>query len=355
MQKIGDITSSANAAGEFTEGNPAGGTPPTLIKAAWLNTLQRELANAIEGFGEALDTSDDSQLFQCLTNLLAEATTWGNLKEVPPALHAMNRVMRLASTTALTPNQMGLVLINANSASSTITLPTADHRLGVVDVVLRRTDNSGSRLTVRASGDDRIKFHTHLNPAGYAFLFLMGAGDWWHLRSDGEGSWWPLGRCDSTPLGRPVFETTTVFNPGGYGALNGATLQREEWPWLWDHAVKSGMKVPEALRVGNEASWSDGDGKMTFKGPEGRGEFLRVLDEGRGLDKNRNAGSNQAQDLQSHAHKTSISMDFGGSVSGNAVCGDETRYGINDFPSQPTGGTETRPRNIAYPGRIKLI
>lgn len=69
MQKIGDITSSANAAGEFTEGNPAGGTAPTLIKAAWLNTLQRELIAVIEASGLLLDAGNDHQLIEAIRSL----------------------------------------------------------------------------------------------------------------------------------------------------------------------------------------------------------------------------------------------------------------------------------------------
>ena len=39
----------------------------------------------------------------------------------------------------------------------------------------------------------------------------------------------------------------------------------------------------------------------------------------------------------------------------NAVCGDQSPYGVNQFASLSTGGAETRPCNIAYPGRIKLL
>ena len=43
MQTIGQIKGSlANVKGEFTEGNIAQGRPATLLRAAWLNTIQRE-------------------------------------------------------------------------------------------------------------------------------------------------------------------------------------------------------------------------------------------------------------------------------------------------------------------------
>lgn len=246
----------------------------------------------------------------------------------------------------------GLQLLEASQAPRVFELPAADE---VLEIIVRRTDNSGHRLLINASGGGTIKFHTHLNPDGYPFFVLMGAGDWWHLRSDGQGSWWPMGRHDSTPLGRPVFETTTVFNPGGYGPLNGPVLVRTDWPWLWDHAQQSGMNVPEALRDGNEGGWTEGDGDQTFRAPEGRGEFLRVLDENRGVDPVRVPGSNQAPEIQAHAHTMEFNMDRSSGAMGNAVYGDEQYYGTNSAGTKPTGGTETRPRNIAYPGRIKLI
>ncbi len=186
--------------------------------------------------------------------------------------------------TALTAKHRGLVLLDGSAGSRTFTLPSANPALGVIDLVVRRVDNSVNRLAVKANGTDRIRFHTHLSQTGYPFLILMGAGDWWHLRSDGAGNWWPIGRLDSTPLGRPSFETTTMFQPGGNGPLGGVIYNRSEWPWLWDHAKASGMLTAEADRLGWEGCWTAGDGAATFRSPDGRGEFLRILDDGRGLE-----------------------------------------------------------------------
>lgn len=190
----------------------------------------------------------------------------------------------LKADTALTANHRGLVLLDGSAGSRVFTLPPANPALGVIDLIVRRVDNTVNRLTVQASGTDRIRFHTHLSPTGYPFLILMGAGDWWHLRSDSAGNWWPIGRLDGTPLGRPTFETTMAFQPGGNGPLGGVIYNRAEWPWLWDHALASGMLTTEAARVGREGSWTAGDGAATFRGPDGRGEFLRILDEGREVD-----------------------------------------------------------------------
>lgn len=273
-------------------------------------------------------------------------------------------VTSLAASATLTAGQEGLVLIDASAGPVTVTLPAASRPM---DIILRRTDNTGNRLVVQAPGTARIKFHTHLRAEGYPFLVLMGAGDYWHLRSDGAGNWWPIARLDSDALGRPVFETTTLFSPGGWGALAGVVFNRAEWPWLWDHAQQSGMLASEVARAGMEGGWTSGDGVATFRGPEGRGEFLRLLDDGRGLDASRAAGSRQAGTILIGDNDASPSIF--GYKSARDMAADAPPAGAAVRTIQtitPTGVNETtvsggdylgvvRPVNIAYPGRIKLI
>jgi hypothetical protein len=267
-------------------------------------------------------------------------------------------VSSFAEDKVLTAAERGLVVVDASLANRTFTLPKSDAALGVVDFIIRRADNTTNRLVVQANGSDKIKFHTHLKAAGYGFMVLMGAGDWWHFRSDGAGSWWPIGRLDATPLGRPVFETTTLFNPGGYGALDGPLILRAEWPWLWDHAQQSGMLATEATRAGKEGCWTAGDGVQTFRGPEGRGEFLRIWDENRGIDIARVAGSSKLSQNKEHQHAArqglGLNLSSGSNALvafGNVVIGTPLVNGAVSLE----GGSEAYPRNLAYPGRIKMI
>ena len=83
MKKIGDSTSTANASGEWTEGNPGAGLPATLLKSDWLTTIQRELVNVVLGGGLTLNPNDDSQLFKAIQALQAAASTWANLAGKP--------------------------------------------------------------------------------------------------------------------------------------------------------------------------------------------------------------------------------------------------------------------------------
>jgi phage-related tail fiber protein len=251
----------------------------------------------------------------------------------------------------LVANELGLVLIDASAGALTVDLPDANSALGVRSVVVRRVDNTSNRLTIKAAGSNKIKFHTHLNAAGYPFLYLMGAGDYWHLRSDGKGNWIPIARLDGTALGRPVLETTTVLNPGGHVPLGNALFVRADWPWLWDHAQQSGMLTTEAARAGMEGGWTSGDGATTFRSPDPRGKFIRHLDESAGIDPGRPGGSYRLDDFKSHNHYVG-SGGYGTQAMGGGSITYATWAGGG---TGAAGGAETVPKNIAWPGRIKVI
>lgn len=70
MQKIGSVTTTADANGEWTNGNVASGTPPTILDAAWLNTVQRELANIVTSGGLTLDPNNDAQVLLALKSIM---------------------------------------------------------------------------------------------------------------------------------------------------------------------------------------------------------------------------------------------------------------------------------------------
>ncbi|RMP06856.1 hypothetical protein ALQ30_200048 [Pseudomonas syringae pv. persicae] len=150
------------------------------------------------------------------------------------------------------------------------------------------------------------------------------------------------------------------------------------------------MVYTEAARSGKEGGWTIGDGALTFRGPEGRGEFLRVLDEPRGVDTSRVAGSWQdgtwlrtmsqewsGSDIETgtyllgngHAQSDGRlnSTGPGGLLppgalvppGGSAYLPETTDNGVTGTvlrDQQPMNNwIRFRSRNMAYPGRIKLI
>lgn len=70
MRKVGSTTDTADANGEYTNGNVANGVSPTIINAEMLNTFQRELVNTVEGSGLTLDPNDDGQLLKALDKVI---------------------------------------------------------------------------------------------------------------------------------------------------------------------------------------------------------------------------------------------------------------------------------------------
>ncbi len=67
MQKIGDIAgSNADGNGEWTQGDPQGSVPATIIMAEFLNTLQRELVAIVEHNSGGLNPNDDAQLIAAI-------------------------------------------------------------------------------------------------------------------------------------------------------------------------------------------------------------------------------------------------------------------------------------------------
>jgi phage-related tail fiber protein len=89
----------------------------------------------------------------------------------------------------------------------------------------------------------------------------------------------------------------------------------------------------------------------TFRVPDLRGEFLRGVDSGRGVDTGRALGSTQADDLKSHNHTALLYCENGGGyfAGGNSGAPGADGTGV----TQNTGGSETRPRNVAINYCIK--
>lgn len=82
--------------------------------------------------------------------------------------------------------------------------------------------------------------------------------------------------------------------------------------------------------------------------PDLRGEFIRGADQGRGVDPGRTLLSFQAQDIQSHTH-TYGGIQAQGVADGNLIYATDGDIANTGY----TGGTETRPRNVALAFIVK--
>lgn len=108
-----------------------------------------------------------------------------------------------------------------------------------------------------------------------------------------------------------------------------------------------------ALFAAIGTTYGAGDGSTTFNLPDLRGEFIRGWDAGRGVDSGRVFGSAQAQDFQSHTHTATIGNQTTGAWQG-PFFGTFTVSAGTTTSVNSTGGTETRPRNVALLPCIKF-
>jgi microcystin-dependent protein len=134
--------------------------------------------------------------------------------------------------------------------------------------------------------------------------------------------------------------------PSGWLKCNGALVSR---------ATYSGLFASIGTTFGA------GNGTTTFKLPDLRGQFIRGYDDGAGIDTGRAFGSAQTDDNKSHSHSVfGLPESYGaggaspllltrlyGAWAGKT--GEATWDGAAGEKSavQNTGGTESRPKNIA--------
>lgn len=103
-----------------------------------------------------------------------------------------------------------------------------------------------------------------------------------------------------------------------------------------------------------------GDGSTTFNVPAGGGKFIRIWDDGAGVDPGRGFGTYQADSFESHTHTLMIGGD-----DNRVVYVDDNKTVANAYRDinqgfygskqvLPTGSTETRPKNLALQAYIRI-
>lgn len=120
--------------------------------------------------------------------------------------------------------------------------------------------------------------------------------------------------------------------PAGYLECDGAAVSRATYADLFA-AIGTAHGV--------------GDGATTFNVPDLRGEFVRGWDDGRGVDAGRTFGSAQADELEAHTHSVTPPAATDDTAAGLTTTGSGGVEIITPYNTGSTGGSETRPRNVA--------
>jgi len=178
-----------------------------------------------------------------------------------------------------------------------------------------------------------------------------------HSDADGEMRKFPIGGVLSA-MGRTrrVGEFFWFFgeDPPPYALVcDGSHISRTTYADLWAFAQTSGnLAASEGVKQAGQ--FGPGNGSTTFTLPDltTGAEFIRAVTIGRGI------GTWQNGALQSHTHtlpeKVMLAQQSSSSLNSGVASGEAyTRVGLvhDSTPGAPnvgsTGGTETRPRNIA--------
>ena len=246
----------------------------------------------------------------------------------------------------------GLIEVDASAGNIVITMAKSTAHIPK-KLTLLRVDTSANTVTINPASGDSFNGEGFSYPAGNvsrfeALVFIAGVNYWTGVRSPSTGI---SNRGNNlqivdkgVAIGQPVLMSdisdmlvgmvapfAMVEAPLGWLACFGQDVSRTTYDKLF-------------ARIGTR--YGTGDGSTTFKLPDLRGEFVRGFDNGRGVDPGRALGSYQLDAFKAHTHKY-FKDNVGGSPSaGGSGSGADT-------PTGSTGGTETRPRNIALVYYIK--
>ncbi|MDD4151845.1 MAG: hypothetical protein PHR68_04485 [Candidatus Gracilibacteria bacterium] len=162
-------------------------------------------------------------------------------------------------------------------------------------------------------------------------------------------------------LGGLVFLGTVLFGYIGYTAYtnlaiqaDGATITRDIWNDVINKVNTIGNTYAPTGAIMAFYLISCPTGRIIADGTNGtpdlRGEFIRGIDNGRGVDTGRTLASWQSDSIKNHRHyanPTNNSPSNGQPDYANTTINLDTQSNIRSTGDMIGGGTETHPRNVA--------
>lgn len=258
------------------------------------------------------------------------------------------------------------------------------------------TTNPNAKLTVNSSGSDEASISLRNNAGNYYTLwndngssllnFQYGGVTKMVMNSSGNvgiGTTNPgtalevSGTISATNISATSLTVNGVAVTGGGGGGSGVpsgavmSFAMSSCPtgWLKANGAAVSRVTYASLFTAIGTTFGTGDGSTTFNVPELRGEFIRGLDDARGIDASRALGSAQssqnlahthtgtADSAGAHTHSESGSVTSSPAYNGGSPGSSGPRFGTTTTGSagahthtltiNSDGGTEARPRNIA--------
>lgn len=268
---------------------------------------------------------------------LANRTNWLKLRYERGLKFASTVISNIGSPTVtnLADTDIGKAFYHAMLDTLTYNLPdlaTANINTGEMFLFASQPASSTYKMTINTTGGNVFY--------GGGSSYVLERGDVLVICKVSGSTWGVVSLYRHLKLAVSGEVKYVAFNsvPTGYLAANGAAVSRTVYNELF-------------AAIGT--TFGIGDGSTTFNVPDLRGEFIRGIDNGRGVDTARAFGSAQSDAFKAHTHDAGVSGAIGGG-SGHTVTlysGPSSVSGSDITGS--TGTTETRPRNIALLPIIK--
>jgi len=292
--------------GRFAAGDPTIRKPGTLVTSSWMNALQDEICNAIEGAGLTLDENNPAQLHTVLTQGYAPKThthPWADITDKP------TQATRWPTWYEVTekPASFGAPI------HSIVALPT-----------------------------------TNVGP-----IIVAEASEVWVWVSNAYFTGYRSPLC-----GRPVDGHTLIPLSNEIDAVGGL-LSKSAYAGLWGYAQENGLVVEQTDWSENlGAHWFVDVSDTQFRVPDLRNQFRRFTGTDADTTNARTLGTQQGDAVHAPANwgfaRYAIGME---SVSSYDEYGAQIELALTPTSGTPVlfaGGSETRPSNTAYYPRIHI-
>lgn len=153
---------------------------------------------------------------------------------------------------------------------------------------------------------------------------------------------------------------TDILRPGEY-ALDGSEFNSKDHPIFCAIAAASSNYVAQAIKDADIENYcgyfgfvEELDDSTTVTLPVAGGDFIRLFDDGRGVNPDQEFGRWKPDELRNHSHSFAVYSMTGSLYGGGNNAGFRSAAGAYTRYTNSTGGSENRPRSIAYYGKTRL-
>lgn len=324
--------------GKFTDGDPITGIPASIASADHINAVYDEIHAAIVAGGLTPSTDDLAQLATSIGNQVRSKRLF-EVSGTADAIILTTPAGKQLVTILNDYDEFSFIVASTNTDLVTVTIDSMS-TISINNIISANQVYAGALVTLMYQ-DGALYLIDQINPkTGHAI----------------------------EDIGKLIIDTTDVLNRGEV-ALNGAELSRETHRIAWEKIRATSNLIDQASKDADPITYGgyygEGDGSTTFTLPIVGGEFIRMYDNGRGVDAGRGFAEFKSYSFENHVHShydaqgtlQEYQLTAGNSAIYTTVHGPAaTVPNALNTGSAKTGnfGGETRPRSIAYFAKTRL-